>query len=37
MARKYGVDLTQFTCVVAEDMRNTLDTIKTDLNNNLPR
>jgi uncharacterized protein YjaG (DUF416 family) len=37
MASKYGADLTQFTRVVAEDMRNTLDAFKTDLNNNLPR
>jgi hypothetical protein len=25
------------TCVIAEDMRNTLDTFKQDLNSNLPR
>jgi uncharacterized protein YjaG (DUF416 family) len=37
MASKYGADLTQFIRVVAEDMRNTLDAFKTDLNNNLPR
>jgi hypothetical protein len=34
---KFGADLTQFTCVVAEDMHNTLETFKTDLSNNLPR
>jgi hypothetical protein len=37
VASKYGVDLTQFMCVVAEDMRNMLETFKTDLSNNLPR
>jgi hypothetical protein len=34
---KYGTDLTQFMRVVAEDMRNMLETFKTDLNNSLPR
>jgi hypothetical protein len=34
---KYGSDLTQFTCVVAEDRHNTLETFKTDRSNNLPR
>jgi hypothetical protein len=34
---KYDVDLTQFTCVVAEDMRSTLDAFKQDFNANLPR
>jgi hypothetical protein len=37
VASKYGADLTQFTCVVAEDMRNTLDEIKQDISSNLPR
>jgi hypothetical protein len=37
VASKYGVDLTQFTWVVAEDMRNTLDTFKHDLIRNLPK
>jgi hypothetical protein len=34
---KYDADLTQFMRVVAEDMRNTLDTFKTDLINSLTR
>jgi hypothetical protein len=34
---KYGTDLTQFTRVIVEDMCNTLETFKTDLNNSLPR
>jgi hypothetical protein len=37
VASKYGADLTQVSLVVAEDMRNTLETFKTDLSNNLPR
>jgi hypothetical protein len=37
VASKYGADLTQFMRVVAEDMRNTLEAFKTDLNNILPR
>jgi hypothetical protein len=34
---KYRANLTQFTCVVAEDMRSTLDAFKQDFNANLPR
>jgi hypothetical protein len=37
VASKYGADLTQFTCIIADDMRNTLETSKTDLHNTLPR
>jgi hypothetical protein len=37
VASKYGADLTQFTRVMAEDMRNTFDTLKQDLNAILPR
>jgi hypothetical protein len=34
---KYSADLTQFTRVVVEDMRSTLDAFKQDFNSNLPR
>jgi hypothetical protein len=34
---KYGADLTQFTRIIADDMCNTLETVKTDLHNTLPR
>jgi hypothetical protein len=37
VASKYGTDLTQFTRIIADDMRNTLETFKTDLHNTLPR
>jgi hypothetical protein len=37
VASKYDTDLTQFTHVIAENMHSTLETFKTDLNNNLPR
>jgi hypothetical protein len=37
VASKYGTDLTQFTCVVVEDMRNMLDSFKQDMNSSLPR
>jgi ATP-dependent protease HslVU (ClpYQ) ATPase subunit len=37
VASKYGTDLTQFTHVVVEEMRNTLDYFKQDMNSNLPR
>jgi hypothetical protein len=37
VSSKYGAHLTQFTHVVTEDKHNTLETFKTDLNNNLPR
>jgi hypothetical protein len=34
---KYRADLTQFTCIVAEDMKSMLDAFKQDLNGSLPR
>jgi hypothetical protein len=34
---KYGTDLTQFTCMIAGDMRSTLDAFKQDMNGSLPR
>jgi hypothetical protein len=34
---KYDADLTQFTRIITDDMRNTLETFKTDLHNTLPR
>jgi hypothetical protein len=37
VASKYGADLTQFTHIIADDMRNTLETFKTNLHNTLPR
>jgi hypothetical protein len=37
VASKYVADLTQFTRVVVEDMRSTLDAFKTDMNSSLPR
>jgi hypothetical protein len=37
IASKYGADLTQFTRVIPEDMCNTLDAFKQDLNGSLPR
>jgi hypothetical protein len=37
VASKYSADLTQFTRVIAEDMRNALETFKQDLNGSLPR
>jgi hypothetical protein len=37
VASKYGADLTQFTRIIADDMRNTLESFKTDLHNTLPR
>jgi hypothetical protein len=37
VASKYNNDLTQFKRVIAENMHSTLETFKTDLNNNLPR
>jgi hypothetical protein len=36
-ASKYGADLTQFTRVIAEDMHNTLESFKHDMNSSLPR
>jgi hypothetical protein len=37
IASKYGTDLTQFMCIIADDMRNTLESFKIDLHNTLPR
>jgi hypothetical protein len=37
VASKYGTDLTQFTHVITKNIHSTLETLKTDLNNNLPR
>jgi hypothetical protein len=37
VASKYDVDLTQFTRIITDDMRNTLESFKTDLHNTLPR
>jgi hypothetical protein len=37
VASKYGNDLTNFTCTITEEIHNTLDTFKTDLQNMLPR
>jgi hypothetical protein len=37
LVSKYDADLTQFTWVVDEDMRNSLDAFKQDMNNSLPR
>jgi hypothetical protein len=37
VASKYGADLTQFTWVMVEDMRNTFDMLKQDLSSSLPR
>jgi hypothetical protein len=37
VASKYGADLTQFTWVMAEGMRNTFDALKQDLSSRLPR
>jgi hypothetical protein len=34
---KYGNDLTNFTRTMTEEVRSTLDTFKTDLQNTLPR
>jgi hypothetical protein len=34
---KYGNDLTNFTHTITEEIRSTLDTFKTDLQNMLPR
>jgi hypothetical protein len=35
-ASKYGNDLTNFTCTITEEVRSTLDTFKTNLQNMLP-
>jgi uncharacterized alkaline shock family protein YloU len=37
VASKYGNDLTNFTHTITEEVRSTLDTFKTDLQNTLPR
>jgi hypothetical protein len=37
VASKYGTDLTQISHIIADDMRNTLESFKTDLHNTLPR
>jgi hypothetical protein len=37
VASKYGNDLTNFTFTITEEVRNTLDTFKTDLQNMLPQ
>jgi hypothetical protein len=37
VASKYSGDLTQFTRIIADDMRNTLESFKTDMHNTLPR
>jgi hypothetical protein len=37
VASKYGNDLTNFTRTITEEIRSTLDTFKTDLQNTLPR
>jgi hypothetical protein len=37
VASKYDNDPTQFTHIIADDMRNTLESFKTDLHNTLPR
>jgi hypothetical protein len=37
VASKYGNDLMNFTRTITEEVRSTLDTIKTDLQNTLPR
>jgi uncharacterized membrane protein len=37
VASKYGSDLVNFTCTIIEEVRSTLDSLKTDLQNTLPR
>jgi hypothetical protein len=37
VASKCGANLTQFTCIIVDDMRNSLESFKTDLHNTLPR
>jgi hypothetical protein len=36
VASKYGNDLMNFTCTITEEVRSTLDTFKTNLQNTLP-
>jgi hypothetical protein len=37
VASKYGNDLSNFTCVITDDVHSTLESFKTDLQNTLPR
>jgi hypothetical protein len=37
VASKYDNDLSNFTHVITDDVRSTLESFKTDLQNNLPR
>jgi hypothetical protein len=37
VASKYGNDLSNFTCVITDDVCSTLESFKTDLQNTLPR
>jgi uncharacterized membrane protein len=37
VASKYGSDLANFTCTIIEEVRSTLDSLKTDLQNTLPQ
>jgi hypothetical protein len=37
VASKYDADLIQFTRIIVDDMRNTLESFKTNLHNTLPR
>jgi hypothetical protein len=37
IASKYGNDLSNFTRVITDDVRSTLESFKTDLQNTLPR
>jgi hypothetical protein len=37
VASKYGNDLSNLTCVITDDVRSTLESFKTDLQNTLPR
>jgi hypothetical protein len=37
VASKYGNDLSNLTCFITDDVRSTLESFKTDLQNTLPR
>jgi uncharacterized alkaline shock family protein YloU len=37
VASKYGNEITNFTHTITEEVRSTLDTFKTNLQNTLPR
>jgi hypothetical protein len=37
VASKYGNDLSNFMCVITDEVRSTLESFKTDLQNTLPR